>query len=238
MRRVENMMTKWKERHWLENGWVAFDGLLDGRPKERLSEWVAEVAMAPAIAARRQHHYETTAQGPTLSRTEAFLEDHEALKSLLTGPQITEIAAVLLGDDVALLKEKIIYKQPGCAGFAAHQDAASDPAAARRVVCLIAVDPMTPKNGCLEFASGCHNRLLATDDTGCMQPQVDSGLSWEAVPLPVGGMIFFSPLAPHRSAPNGSTWPRRALYLTYKLRSESYARSSRAARGLEALAAH
>ena len=182
--------------------------------------------MAPTAAARRSHRYETVDQRATLCRTEDFRDDHKALKALMTGPALTEIAAALLGDDAVLFKELINYKQPGGAGFAAHQDAA-DPIAARRVVCLVAVDPMTPKNGCLEFASGRHDRLLETDDTGCILPNVAKSLDWEAVPLPVGGVVFFSTMTPHRSAPNSSTWPRRALYLTYGARSARYRLRSR-----------
>ena len=231
------MMTKWKQRHWLENGWVAFDGLLEGKSKERLSQWVAEVAMAPATAEGRQHHYETIAQAETLCRTENFLADHEALRTLVTGPLLTEVAAALLDDDAALTNGKINYKQPGGAGFAAHQDAARDPAAGRRVVCLIAVDPMTPKNGCLDFASGCHGRLLESDAEGCLLPRAAAKLSWEAVPLPVGGVVFFSPLAPHCSAPNASSWPRRALYLTYRAGGESRLRDPGYAHRAQAMAA-
>jgi len=231
------MMTKWKEAHWRENGWVSFDGLLDGKPKERLSQWVAEVAMTPETAERRRHHYEETAQGATLCRTEEFLQDHEALNTLVTGSELVEVVAALLGDDATIHGEKINYKQPGGAGFSAHQDAATNPCASRRIVCLVAVDPMTPKNGCLEFASGRHDRLLASDDRGYIQPELAETLPWQAVPLPVGGVVFFSPLTPHRSAPNSSTWPRRALYLNYRPRGESRLRNASFARSGQAMVA-
>jgi ectoine hydroxylase-related dioxygenase (phytanoyl-CoA dioxygenase family) len=43
---------------------------------------------------------------------------------------------------------------------------------------------------------------------------------WEAVPVRAGDALWFHSRTPHRSGPNSSTRPRRALYPTYNARSE------------------
>ena len=214
------MITERKIEHWNDKGWVAFDSLLDGKRQERLSQWVGEVACEAEAQDHRLHYYEATDRGPQICRTERFLEDHEALAGMITGPELMEIADGLLGEPAILFKEKINYKQPGGAGFSAHQDAVAYAQGRQHVTCLIAVDPMTPKNGCLEFASGQYDSLLKTNATGCIAGDVEAQLTWEAVALPAGGAVFFSSLVPHRSAANNSGWPRRALYLTYNASAE------------------
>lgn len=220
------MITHDERTHWHAKGWVAFESLLPSNEREGLDSWVAAVARDPGDGDRRLHYREATAQGSRLCRTERFLEDHDELRNLITGPQLSGIAAALLEDGATLYKEKINYKNPGGAGYAAHQDAMAYAFVNHHVTCLIAVDPMTPDNGCLEFASGRYDRLLETDDRGCVHPALADALSWEPVPLPVGGVVFFSSLVPHRSGENRSDQPRRALYLTYNAGSEGDLRSN------------
>lgn len=214
------MITQQDRKRWLERGWVAFDTLLAEERRGRLAHWAGEVASGPEAGERRLHYYEATGQGASLCRTERFLEDHDGLRALITDPELIGIAAALLGEPAVLYKEKINFKQPGGAGFAAHQDATAYSFVNHHVTCLIAIDPMTPENGCLEFAGGRYEGLLETDNRGCIRIDVAGALSWEPVPLPAGGVVFFSSLAPHRSGPNLSLRPRRAVYLTYNARAE------------------
>ncbi|MBV8994291.1 MAG: phytanoyl-CoA dioxygenase family protein, partial [Pseudonocardiales bacterium] len=107
------------------------------------------------------------------------------------------------------------YKHPGGAGFAPHQDALAYPQVPVSVSCLLAVDDATTNNGCLELVAGHHHKLVATNDEGCIHADVAERLSWVAMPVTAGSLLWFHSHTPHRSGRNRSPHPRRALYLTY-----------------------
>lgn len=79
---------------------------------------------------------------------------------------------------------------------------------------------MTPDNGCLEFAPGHHNGIMPLTETGCIDTAIADTLVWTPVPVPIGGVLFFSSKAPHRSGANRTEQQRRAIYLTYNAASE------------------
>src|SRR5690606_16940734 len=106
------------------------------------------------------------------------------------------------------------------AGYAPHQDAPAYPFIASHVSCMVAVDDATIANGCLEVVPGRHHDLLATDDTGCIRADVVESMQWEEVEVPAGSTLWFHSRTPHRSGPNNSPEPRRALYPTYNALSE------------------
>lgn len=208
------------QKQWRNRGWVSFDELLPAPVAHALPRWVDDISRAPLPPqARRIHFYEQTEGGPALCRTERYLDDHPQVRALVTSGPLAAVAARLLGEPALVYKEKINYKLPGGAGFAPHQDATAYRFIDRHVTCLVAVDPMTPDNGCLEFARGQFGALLPDDGDGCLGADVAAALDWAPVPLPRGGVIFFSSLVPHRSGPNRTNEPRRALYVTMNARS-------------------
>jgi ectoine hydroxylase-related dioxygenase (phytanoyl-CoA dioxygenase family) len=148
------------------------------------------------------------------------------MRRLLTEGPIVEMASELLGQPAVLFKEKINYKHPGGAGFAAHQDQVAYPQITRSVTCLLAVDAAGADNGCLEFAAGGHEVLLTPDSEGCIPRHVAAALSWTATPVEAGSLVWFHGLAPHRSGPNRTSRSRRAVYVTYNARSEGDARAA------------
>ena len=85
---------------------------------------------------------------------------------------------------------------------------------------MVAVDGATIGNGCLEVVSGQHHELLPLDDQGCIRADVAAELAWEPVEVRAGQALWFHSRTPHRSGPNTSTSPRRALYPTYHAASE------------------
>ena len=80
---------------------------------------------------------------------------------------------------------------------------------------MVAIDDADPGNGGLEVVSGCFDRVLAMDGRGCVDRSVEASLEWEPVPVPAGATLWFHSRTPHRSGPNRSPRPRRALYPTY-----------------------
>ncbi|ORA84880.1 phytanoyl-CoA dioxygenase [Mycobacterium malmoense] len=216
------------------DGYVAVAGFLSTEDVNRVRRWVCDVERWPdGRGAGWLQHDEQTSCGVRRARTENFSPFHDGLRALLTTGAIPAMASQLLGEPVVLYKEKINYKNPGGAGFAAHQDAPAYPHVTVSVSCLLAVDDSTAENGCLEFVSGRHHELLATDGDGCIRPDIAKALQWQPLPVRAGSLVWFHSHTPHRSSPNTSPTSRRALYLTYNAASlgdlhEVYYRDKRA----------
>jgi ectoine hydroxylase-related dioxygenase (phytanoyl-CoA dioxygenase family) len=220
------ILTEAQRQHWTAHGWLLLSHSLSLEVTQALSAWVEAMTRKARDREQRLHSYERTAQGKTLCQVERFLDDHAQLRSLITEGTLPMIAATLLGERAIIYKEKIDCKHAGGTGYAPHQDAAAYRYVNYHVTCLVAVDAMTPDNGCLAFALGHPQRLLRRDSTGCIDPQIADKLEWIRVPVPAGGVLFFSSYAAHRSGPNCSMEQRRALYLTYNAVSEGNLREA------------
>ena len=205
--------------HFEGHGWLLTRSL-DRVGVLALQGWVDEVASWPADAGEWLQYSELTDDGPKLCRSENFIPFHEPLRQLLTVGPMLDIASALLGEPAVLYKEKINYKLSGGAGYAPHQDAPAYRFVQTHVSCMVAVDDATVDNGCLEVASGQHADVLATDDNGCIRDDVVRSLTWMPVEVHAGETLWFHSRTPHRSGPNQSDVPRRALYPTYNARRE------------------
>ncbi len=205
--------------HFADHGWV-LTRTLDATGTERLQAWVDEVAAWPDDGDGWLHHREATDTGPQLCRSENLIPFHAGLRALLTTGPLLDTATALLGEPAVLYKEKINYKLVGGAGYSPHQDAPAYPFVDRHVSCMVAVDDATAANGCLEVVDACHHELLRTDERGCIHPEVVAELTWTTVEVPAGATLWFHSRTPHRSGPNASDRPRRALYPTYNARAE------------------
>lgn len=216
-------------------GYLVVPDFLSADGVTRLRNWVCDVERWPDDhAAGWLQHDEQTTSGVRRTRTENFSPFHDGLRALVTTGAVPAMAGQLLDEPAVLYKEKINYKHPGGAGFAAHQDAPAYPHITVSVSCLLAVDDSTPENGCLEFASGMHRELLPTDGDGCIRTDIAQALTWQSCPVAAGSLVWFHSYTPHRSGPNTSPCSRRALYLTYNAASrgdlrETYYRDKRAA---------
>jgi len=208
-----------------ERGW-ALTRSLDADGVARLRAWVDEVAAWPDDGGDWMHHRELTDAGPALCRSENLVPHHAGLRALLTQGAMPAVAGALLGEPAVLYKEKVNYKLPGGAGYAPHQDAPAYPFIDQHVSCMVAVDDATLENGCLEVVTGAHHEVLPTDDTGCIRADVVAAMEWHVVEVPAGATLWFHSRTPHRSGPNRSPVPRRALYPTYNARSEGDLRAA------------
>lgn len=210
--------------HFRTHGWVHV------RPPDReelgarLQRWADEVAGWPdgdGFADGGWLHYrELTDAGPALCRSENLVPHHDGLRDLLCTGALAQAASALLGEPAVLYKDKLNYKLPGGAGYAPHQDAPAYRFVELHVSCMVAIDDATRANGCLEVVSGAHDRLWPVDETGCIQTDVVDSMRWEAKPVQAGDTLWFHSRTPHRSGPNTSPKPRRALYPTYNALSE------------------
>ncbi len=200
-------------QHFAAHGWVMLD-VLPRSTRALLASWADEVAALPESSGVLQHH-EQTDTGPQLCRSEHFVELHARLRDVLTSGPLLETASALLGEPAVLYKEKINHKLPGGAGYSAHQDAPAYPMIATHVSAMVAIDAADAENGGLEVVSGCFDRVLPLDDRGCVDRSVEGALAWQQVSVPAGATLWFHSRTPHRSGPNRSGRPRRALYPTY-----------------------
>ena len=205
--------------HFARTGWLLTQTLDDAGVAE-LRGWLDEIAAWPDDGDGWMHHRELTDAGPQLCRSENLIPFHAGLRALLTTGPMLETASALLGEKAVLYKEKVNYKLPGGAGYAPHQDAPAYPFIDNHVSCMVAVDDATVANGCLEVVEGMHHEVLATDAGGCVHPDLVASYEWRAVEVPAGWTLWFHSRTPHRSGPNDSPHPRRALYPTYNALAE------------------
>jgi ectoine hydroxylase-related dioxygenase (phytanoyl-CoA dioxygenase family) len=205
--------------HFARHGWVHLRPVDGDAWALRLQAWADEVAAWPD-GGGWLHHRELTDAGAALCRTENLVPHHEGLRSMLCSGPLVDVAGALLGEPAVLYKDKLNYKLPGGAGYAPHQDAPAYRFVDVHVSCMVAIDDAGEANGCLEVVSGAHDRLWPTDDFGCIRADLVDSMVWEPVPVRAGDALWFHSRTPHRSGPNSSTRPRRALYPTYNALAE------------------
>lgn len=199
---------------WGERGWLVRRGALDAATVAATSAAVDEVERWAAAGAPGLHHWEQTDRGPALARSEDLVAHQAVLRALILGPLLAE-AADLLGGPAVLFKEKVNFKHPGGAGFAPHQDATAYRFADHHVSCMVPLDPATAASGCLDVVSGAHRDGVLPNEGGRIDESVVGGLTWQQAEVAPGDLLWFDSYTPHRSGPNTTDRPRRALYLTY-----------------------
>jgi len=203
---------------WRRDGYLHLTGVLSAAVAADLDRWAAE--LEDSDDDRLLQHHEATEHGAALARTEQFVDVHDGFRELALGECVAGVGAQLIGEPLALYKEKINHKRPGGGGFAAHQDATAYPFIDSHVTCMIAIDPATAGNGCVEVASGRHEHLIVDDGDGCLPESVVSNMAWTRVEMASGDMLWFHSRTPHRSGDNRSDRPRRAVFLTFNAASE------------------
>ncbi|MEM9480906.1 MAG: phytanoyl-CoA dioxygenase family protein [Verrucomicrobiota bacterium] len=172
---------------------------------------------------------ETIDGGYVVDRLDPLIDVAPGIRRLATSPSVLEKLGELMGEEVLLFKDKLIYKPPGATGYRTHQDYTywvELPAPGECIVSLaVALDDTTAGNGATEFFPGCHSRHLLdaktpedvfAPDKGLIESASElEAIEPEMVPLEAGDGVAFSSLTPHRSEANLSGGPRRQLFLTY-----------------------
>jgi hypothetical protein len=188
-----------------------------------LRAWTEEITAWPETPGKWMKYFETAKGARQLCRVENFVPFHTGLAELLGGAAVRDTLTALMGEPPHLFKEKINFKLPGGAGFAAHQDAPAFTSFGQRyhITLLVAIDAADPVNGCVEFSDPVDvYELLPQTAGGTIAPEVEARLPWRPLPVEPGDLVFFDSYIPHRSGPNTSDRARRALYVTYNRASE------------------
>jgi ectoine hydroxylase-related dioxygenase (phytanoyl-CoA dioxygenase family) len=171
------------------------------------------------------------------------------LNAVRLDPRMAELLEPLIGDDLKQIINQIHWKAPGAGGdFAWHQDSRfRQPESAYRnladsyVQTGLAIDPHTPKSGCMRFIRGSHARGdLGLDCSGDVLGNAMSDEALEAagldpadaidVALEPGDIALWSPYLVHGSGTNRSDH-RRRLYINGYVRAEDCDRGEWAFRG-------
>eukprot|EP00040_Diaphanoeca_grandis_P012222 m.62195 g.62195 ORF g.62195 m.62195 type:complete len:255 (-) comp23104_c0_seq2:154-918(-) len=205
-----------------QDGFTVLKAFIPPAEVPQLTQWVNEVGSDKTA----WHHFETVScdvdadtSKTALARSEDFVHRHDHLGSLIL-KQIPGVLEKIVGEKVALYKEKINWKAPGGAGWVPHQDAPAYPEVPWNITVAIAVDPMTPKTGGLSFSEGAVHKqqsFYEINSDGVISQEGADKLIWRDVPMNAGDILVFDSFAPHMSGTNLSPFPRRVIYITYNL---------------------
>ena len=151
------------------------------------------------------------------------------LDNLMESPRIVDPIKSILGTEIISIwtnKMNLKVEKSG-SGFDWHQDSPywihDHPDAGSLPNVFLSFDDTNKQNGCLRVIESSHT-------SGCL-PGRDDGTqlggfftNWEAIKsgaeisieIPLGSLVFFDPHLIHGSEPNTSSYPRRALIMTYQ----------------------
>jgi ectoine hydroxylase-related dioxygenase (phytanoyl-CoA dioxygenase family) len=212
-------------RTFQRDGYLIVRGLFGADEITACGTWIDELAARPPSIGREMVYFEDSLAekgARVLSRIERFAQYHTDLGRLVADSRILGPVGDLLGDEAVLFKEKVNFKLPGGGGFAPHQDIQPgwDTYAPYFVSVLVAVDPNTLENGCLELAVAHHTRGMIGRKWAPLEGDELSGIEFVPYPMDPGDVAFFDCFTPHQSKPNLTGRPRRNIYLTYNRRRE------------------
>ncbi len=142
----------------------------------------------------------------------------EALAAFSRHTVFQQLTRELIGPDVRLYWDQLVYKKPGTADeFPWHQDNGYTFVRPQQyLTCWVALTDATEANGCPWIVPGAHTRgtlVHRWTDLGFECLQRPEG----AIPLEVraGSIAVFSSLTPHRTGPNLTGSTRKAYILQY-----------------------
>jgi hypothetical protein len=205
-------------RQWNRDGYVFLRDQLARADQRELARWVQELAEWPETPGKWMKWYERSDRGRQLCRVEDFVPYHPGLAGMLQGAAVTDTLELLFGEAPVLFKEKVNFKLAHGAGFAPHQDAPAFTTFGQtyHITVMIAVDPATCENGCLEVVDALHGTgVLPQAADGTLHPDWVARQRWKPIEMAPGDVLMFDSYLPHRSQPNLSDRSRRALYVTY-----------------------
>jgi hypothetical protein len=211
--------------HFARHGWVASKHFFTAQGIAEVARFTDEVCALPERVGAQMVYREVSLLEPNASviqRIENFCPHHRAFDALIRGGRLQQAIEQLLDGPAVLFKDKINFKMPGGAGFAAHQDqqAGWSAYAPLFTTVMVSIDHATVDNGCLEMASGPRRFELIGREWAPLTAEELTPDSLVPVPTRPGDVVFFDSYAPHASKPNLSAGQRRILYLTYNRASD------------------
>jgi ectoine hydroxylase-related dioxygenase (phytanoyl-CoA dioxygenase family) len=158
---------------------------------------------------------------PVIDRLDPVIDLSPLFSRLTTDRRILGAVASVLGEAATLLKCKLVAKRPGTKGYLMHQDhpywmwLGLPPD--HMLTVFVAIDPAEEVNGALELFPGLNHRRLPgpPDEPLDVDESAMDTTRGEIPRVEAGDLLLLHSLTPHRSAPNRSLQPRRALLPSY-----------------------
>jgi ectoine hydroxylase-related dioxygenase (phytanoyl-CoA dioxygenase family) len=142
----------------------------------------------------------------------------KVLEAFSKHPVFLALARELIGPDVRLYWDQLVYKKPGTQDeFPWHQDNGYTFVLPQQyLTCWVALTDATVANGCPWIVPGAHRRgtlVHRWTDLGfeCLRQPEDA----LALEVKAGSIAVFSSLTPHRTGPNLTQGTRKAYILQY-----------------------
>jgi hypothetical protein len=207
------------------DGFVILPGFYDAAETEKIVSWVDEIAAWPEEPGRHMVYYEDSlveSGKRIVQRIEDVTPFHPGFEEMFNRSRASAAVSQLLEEPAVLFKDKINFKLPGSDGFKAHQDVQAGwvDYARYHISMLVSIDAANAANGYLEVAAGWHDKGSIGTEWTPLSAAETAGMTFQSCPTQPGDAILFDSFAPHRSAPNRTGAPRRALYITYNRASE------------------
>ena len=215
------------ETSWASRGYAVAAGLLSAQIDSiaRMVDEVGALRSDHTLTRAPLHVYEAHPRtaAAVLSRTEDFVPSHRGIGRLLRKGALQRLVTGLAGEPMILFKDKINYKPPGGAGYAAHQDGYSHPRDGSPMpsyVAMVAVDNFSLASGAPELAP---DAWVALGGTAARQRGQRRSLSraaletaaYEPLELRRGDVLVYDTNMPHRAPPNRSPHRRAALFAVF-----------------------
>ncbi|HEY5885645.1 MAG TPA: phytanoyl-CoA dioxygenase family protein [Pyrinomonadaceae bacterium] len=214
-------LTAQQHETYRRKGYVTLRGLF---APDEVTNWAAESArlLALGIANKdnlRTHPHYITENCWIVDRYDPVIDISDVFRKLASDSRIRDVMAQILGDDVFLFKDRLIYKMLGMPGYPIHQDYSWWQEFPEDLVNVaIAIDGADAENGALELFPGYRHLLSAPGEMRHMNEaeaqQIELG-EGELMTTQPGDVVIFGCMTPHRSGPNLSNRTRRQFYVTY-----------------------
>jgi len=217
------MLDSLKLESWNENGFLLLENLFTKEEVNALVSCVDDIAVLEPSPGKWMQYHETSLldNQQILGRVECFLEYHKGIEYFLLHETLMTTISEIIGGPAILFKEKINFKLPGANGYPPHQDAPAwrDFPPGYFISAFVAVDACDISNGCMQM----YPRRGILELSGEINiPQEE----WISIKMKPGDVLFFDCFVVHKSEPNLSDYPRRALLNTYNRRVDGDFRTS------------
>jgi ectoine hydroxylase-related dioxygenase (phytanoyl-CoA dioxygenase family) len=212
------MLTESERLQYQNDGYFIREGLFSVEEMDGLAQILDKFEAQRAIQVANNNNK----LGISRANEITFLNqvsDHEVnLKKFCAQPKLVSFALDLVGPDLTLHSDQLVYKKPEAPrDFPWHQDSGYrvvDPL--DHLICWIAVTDATVENGTISVLPRSHKQGLAEHRPTELGKQCYFGDD-PGIPATVGkgGVAFFSSLLFHKSGPNTSHSTRKAYIVRY-----------------------
>ena len=206
-------------------GYLIIHDFYNQAEKEKLVKLCDETAWWPEAPGRYMKYHEKNVKTGErqLCRIENFTEYSKELNEYARNKVVLKLLEDLTGEPYLLFKEKINFKLQGGGAFPPHQDAPAYTQFGQinHVTIMIAIDPATLENGCLEVVPRSHTLgILPQEKDATIQQTWCDQQKWIPLECKTGSILIFGSYLAHKSGPNKSSASRRLIYLTYSAEKE------------------